>query len=285
MYSMTVFSDLICPALELAGARQVVEIGADTGGMSHTLAGYCLEHGGRLTSVDPAPTDDFRLWVALNSHVRHQDMPSLDAVAKLDNIDAWIVDGDHNWYTVYHELVGIEDISRRDQKPLLAFFHDVAWPCARRDMYYAPERIPSQFRQPFSRHNGVTLGNPGLLERRGFRGGGKFAWAEREGGPRNGVLTAIEDFLAARYRAGREFGFAEIPGVLGLGVLFDLDAPWSGSLADVLLPFHHNRLLRRMEQDRLRNALRVHDLLDDAAQAAARGPAVSDGPSIATMDG
>lgn len=95
-------------------------------------------------------------------------------------------------------------------------------------------------------------------------------WAEHEGGPRNSVLTAIEDFMAERYREGREFGFAKITGVMGLGVLFDLDTPWSAALANFLMPFHHNRLLRLMEEDRLRSTLRAHDLQDDAAEAAAR---------------
>ena len=56
---------------------------------------------------------------------------------------------------------------------------------------------------------------------------GYFAWAQHEGGPRNGVLTAIEDFLEEKHHSGRELGFAEIPAVFGLGILFDLDAEWS----------------------------------------------------------
>ena len=269
MYSMTVFSDLIFPVLEFAQAKQIVEIGADTGGMSLTLADYCLNRNGQLTSIDPAPTPDFLTWVMLNSQVRHINLPSLESFPKLTNIDAWIIDGDHNWYTVYNEVTEAEKICRRDNKPLLAFFHDVSWPCARRDMYYAPDRIPVEYRHPFSRENGVTLDNSGLLENRGFRGGNNFAWAEHEGGPRNGVLTAIEDFMGERHREGRELGFAEIPGVLGLGVLFDLDTPWSEAVANFLMPFHQNRLLRVMEEDRLRNSLRAHNLQDEAAEAAA----------------
>jgi hypothetical protein len=270
MYSMTVFSDLIFPVLEFAQANQVVEIGADTGGMSLMLAEFCFNRGGRLTSIDPAPTPAFRTWATFNPQVHHVDLPSLEALPTLTNIDAWIIDGDHNWYTVYNEITEAEKLCRRDNKPLLAFFHDICWPCARRDMYYAPERIPAEFRHPFSRENGVTLGNAMLLLNRGFRGGNNFAWAMHEGGPRNGVLTAIEDFMAERYREGQEFGFAEIPGLLGLGVLFDLNMPWSGEVANFLLPHHQNKLLRIVEEDRVRNSLRAHDLWDDAREAAAR---------------
>ncbi|MDB5654270.1 MAG: hypothetical protein JWQ94_1883 [Tardiphaga sp.] len=267
MYSMTVFADLILPTLELAGVRNVVEIGADTGGTTSMLATYCLDHGGRLTSVDPAPTPDFRAWAMLNSQVRHVDLPSLEAFPELADIDAWIIDGDHNWFTVYHEITEVHKLCRRDGKPLLAFFHDVSWPCARRDMYYVPERIPAEYRHPHSRSAGVTLGNPGLLENRGFRGEQNFAWAAHEGGARNGVLTALEDFMQQAYRDGQQFGFAEIPGILGLGVLFDLDAAWSRAVADALLPYHQNKLLGIVEEDRLRNALRVRDLEDDAREA------------------
>jgi hypothetical protein len=270
VYSMTVFADLIFPVLKLANARDVVEIGADTGGMTSMLATFCLNHGGRLTSVDPAPTPDFRIWVTLNSQVRHIDLPSLEAFPKLADIDAWIIDGDHNWFTVYNEITEAHRLCRRDGKPLLAFFHDVSWPCARRDMYYAPERIPAEYRHPYSRSRGVTLGNTELLENRGFRGEQNFAWAEHEGGPRNGVLTAIEDFIKDGYREGQEFGFAEIPGILGLGVLFDLDAPWSGAAAEWLLPYHQNKLLRSVEEDRLRQSLRAHELWDEAREASAR---------------
>ncbi|MBL7373602.1 class I SAM-dependent methyltransferase, partial [Escherichia coli] len=76
-------------------------------------------------------------------------------------------------------------------KPLLALMHDVSWPCARRDCYYAPDRIPEEHRHPHSFDGGVSLGQPDCLPNRGFRGAGSFAWALHEGGPRNGVLTAV----------------------------------------------------------------------------------------------
>lgn len=268
MYSMTAFADLIFPVLKLAEARHVVEIGADTGGMTSMLASHCMAQGGRLTSVDPAPTQEFRMWALLNSQVRHVDLPSLEAFPELADVDAWVIDGDHNWYTVYNEITEAAKVCRRDGRPLLAFFHDISWPCARRDMYYAPDRIPVEFRRPYSRNDGVTLDEAGLLANRGFRGGPNFAWATHEGGPRNGVLTAIEDFMNDCRGQGRDLGFAEIPAMLGLGVLFDLDAPWSAAVADLLLPFHQNGLLRILEEDRLRNSLRAHALFDEAQDAA-----------------
>jgi predicted O-methyltransferase YrrM len=265
IHSMSEFSELILPALALAGARQIAEIGAEYGGMSSLLADYCRRHGGALTSIDPSPKAEFAAWLQDNPHVRHLAKPSLAAFAELSDIDAWLIDGDHNWYTVYHELEQIAALSRRDGKPLLVFLHDVGWPCARRDQYCAPDQIPAEYRHPYSYDAGAKPDTPHLIEGRGFRGMGSFAISTVDGGPRNGVLTAIEDFLAKSLEEGRELGFAEIPAVFGLGVFFDMDAPWSAALADKLLPFHQNRLLRTLEENRLRKYLQVIELQDIAA--------------------
>ncbi|UGA41139.1 class I SAM-dependent methyltransferase [Bradyrhizobium quebecense] len=265
IHSVSEFSDLILEALRLADAQNIVEIGAEYGGMSALLADHCRARGGQLTSVDPAPKREFLDWVDANPDVRHVAKTSLDAFGELDAADAWIVDGDHNWYTVYHELREIEAISRRAAKPLLVFLHDVGWPCGRRDAYYAPDQIPAEHRHTHSYDAGAALDRESLVEGRGFRGMGQFAFATHAGGVRNGVMTAIDDFLAEELAQGREFGFAEIPAVFGLGVLFDMNAAWSAQLAELVLPYHQNKLLRALETNRLRNYLRVIDMQDEFA--------------------
>ena len=265
IHSVSEFSDLILQALHLAKARDVVEIGAEYGGMSALLAEHCRISGGQLTSIDPAPKGEFLSWLALNPHVRHLAKTSLDAFGELDGADAWIVDGDHNWYTVYHELRQIAAISRRAGKPMLAFLHDIGWPCGRRDMYYAPDQIPVEYRQPHRYDAGAILDQPSLIAGRGFRGMGQSAFATLAGGPRNGVMTAVDDFLAGALREGTEYGFAEIPAVFGLGVLFDMNASWSQRLAELVLPFHQNKLLQTLETNRLRNYLRVIEMQDEVA--------------------
>lgn len=267
IHSMAEFADIILPALQLADARRIAEIGAEYGGMSTLLAGHVAEQGGRLYSIDPEPKPAFIDWVEGRSdHVEHVARPSLEAIGDLSGIDAWIVDGDHNWYTVYNELQQIAGVAARDGNPLLVFLHDIAWPCARRDMYYAPDRIPAAFRHAHGYDAGVTPDDPGFRRNRGFRGAGAFAFALEEGGPRNGVLTAIEDFLGEQHAAGRELGFAEIPAVFGLGVIFDYAAPYAAALAELLLPFHDNRLLRSLERNRLTGYLHILELQDQAAQ-------------------
>jgi hypothetical protein len=264
IHSMSEFSEIILGVFETAGTRHIVEIGAEYGGNTAMLADFVVERNGSLISVDPAPKQDFIDWVAAHPQVSHIPLISLEAFPHLENVDAWVIDGDHNWYTVYNELTQIDALCKRDDKPLLAILHDVSWPTARRDMYYAPDTIPPAFRHPYSHDGGTTLGEAYLTPGRGFRGMGQFAWAQHEGGPRNGVLTAVEDFLEEQHRAGRELGFAEIPAVFGLGILFDLDAEWSNRVAETILPYHQNKLLRTLEDNRLRNYLRVIELQDAA---------------------
>jgi hypothetical protein len=203
--------------------------------------------------------------VAGNAHVRHLPMTSLEALANLPAADAWVIDGDHNWYTVYHELQAIRRISRDAGRPMLAFLHDIGWPSGRRDQYYAPDQIPTEFRQLYAYDDGAVLDQPFLIPGRGFRGLGRFAFAMVEGGKRNGVLTAVEDFLAEANDQGTEMGFAEIPGVFGLGVVFDLDAEWSSAMAELLIPYHDNALLKTLERNRLANYLRVIQFQDELA--------------------
>jgi hypothetical protein len=270
IHSMSEFAPLILGCLERAAVRNIAEIGAEFGGMSHQLADHCGKVGGALISIDPAPQDEFIAWTNECPNVHHIAQPSLEAMPGLADIDAWMLDGDHNYYTVFNELKIADEVSCHDGKPLLVILHDVSWPCARRDMYYAPERIPDEHRHPCSFDAGVTLGDDGSRTNRGMRGMGNFAWALEARGPRNGVLTAVEDFLAEANCDERPLGFANIPAVFGLGVLFDMTAEWAGDLTEMLAPYHDNPLIASLEVNRLRNYLAVIDWQDRQAAGEAR---------------
>ena len=269
IHSMTEFSDIMLGTLHAAGARTLAEVGAEFGGMSQQLAAYAQVTGGSLTSIDPCPKQEFLDWVATSDHVRHVAAPSLQAMPALSQIDAWVLDGDHNYFTVFNELVIADTLSRRDGKPLLALLHDVSWPCARRDCYYAPDRIPAAHRHRYSYDAGVTLDDDGFVLNRGWRGNGQFAWALHAGGPRNGVLTAVEDFVAGAESEDRPLVYAQVPAVFGLGVLFDGTAEWAEDLAGILLPYHGNELIASLEENRLRNYLTVIDWQDRQADGLA----------------
>ncbi|HEY0407308.1 MAG TPA: class I SAM-dependent methyltransferase, partial [Pyrinomonadaceae bacterium] len=143
----------------------------------------------------------------------HQGI-SLDVLPTLtDPFDCILIDGDHNWYTVYHELKIIEERGLQKAGGAI-FFHDVGWPYARRDMYYQPELIPQQFRHPHEQ-KGIAPGRAELSAEAEFNS--THHNAVREGGARNGVLTAVEDFL--KEQPG-QFRFVRIEAEFGLGALF-----------------------------------------------------------------
>ncbi|KWV91678.1 class I SAM-dependent methyltransferase [Erythrobacter sp. YT30] len=265
IHSMSEFAPLILPSLDLAHAINIAEIGSETGGMSKVLAERCTEKGGRLTCIDPEPEAGFADWARSQAHVAHIAEPSLQALEDCDAADAWFVDGDHNYYTVYHELKLIDAAQRKAGRPLLAFLHDVSWPCARRDFYYYPSRIPRGWLHPHSFDHGVKLGEEVALRGRGLRGMGNFAVALEAGGDRNGVLTAVEDFLKEADCEERPLYYVHVPAVLGLGIIFDASAEWSEALAQFLLPYHANPLIARIEENRLRNYLEVIEWQDRMA--------------------
>jgi capsular polysaccharide biosynthesis protein len=136
---------------------------------------------------------------------------SLTALPAITNPGAVLVDGDHNWYTVFHELQLLDQNCK--QWPV-TLHHDIGWPYGRRDMYYDPDTIPVDYRQPF-RRSGIVYGQSALAA------GGvndEVFNARHEGGPRNGVLTAIEDFMDSTQRDLELFAAS---GLQGLGLLID----------------------------------------------------------------
>lgn len=257
IHSMAEFRELILQALEVVGAKSVVEIGSEAGTMTQQLIDYTERVGGSLTSVDPSPGPEAERLFAGAQHARLIRDVGVSAIPALA-ADAWLVDGDHNWWTVLNESERIWERVNHTQGHFLVFYHDVSWPWARRDLYYAPDRIPKEHVQPHAWDRGVALDVPGVVVG-GFRGEGGWAAALKEGGPRNGVLTAIEDFVKGKEQ---RLGWAQIPAVFGLGILFDRQAPWAGDLARFLMPYHMNPLLARLERNRLECYLKVVALQD-----------------------
>lgn len=199
------------PVLRIARPKRIMEIGADRGYNTHRLLVWCRENGAVLDVVDPEPDEALHKVLAKfpDEHVYHKQI-STDALLVAEYPDLLLLDGDHNWSTVYRELKTLERRSLalgRDLPIILA--HDVGWPYARRDMYYVPDRIPEK--HPYAY---VGLHPEEGLKERGMNY--RLANALHEGGPRNGVLTAIEDFIA---ELTVEVDFRTLPYFNGLGIL------------------------------------------------------------------
>lgn len=183
---------VLAPALTAAAVKRVVEIGALRGETTLRLLDL-LGPDSELHVIDPVPIFD------PSEHARHfagsyrfHHGISLDVLPTLPPFDAALIDGDHNWFTVYHELRLLAAAASRADAPLpLLVLHDVCWPYGRRDLYYEPERIPAEARQPFDAR-GMVPGEEMLAARGGLNP--HLHNALREGGARNGVMTALEDF-------------------------------------------------------------------------------------------
>jgi Methyltransferase domain len=241
-HSLVHHSEILLPCLDAAQARSVVEVGAYAGDLTTVLVDWAAQSGARVKAIDPSPQPGLVELAGEREELELIRETSLEALAHLSLPDAVIIDGDHNYYTVSEELRLIDERAADDGLPLL-FFHDVCWPHGRRDDYFAPDQIPEGHRHPIAEGGGLFPGvagvRPGGLPYRGA--------AAQEGGARNGVLTAVEDFVAER----DEFALAVVPVFFGLGVVWRRDAPWSDDLAAVLRPFDRNPLLDRLEANRV----------------------------------
>jgi hypothetical protein len=255
--SLAQAAELLLPCLDAAGARSVVEVGAYAGDLTRVLLGWAAGSGARVAAVDPAPRPRLEQLAREHPELELVRATSLEALPRIELPDAVVIDGDHNYFTVSQELRVIGERAPGAELPLL-LFHDVCWPHGRRDDYFAPERIPAESRQPIG-GRGLFPGDPGVRE----IGLPYPRSAAREGGPRNGVLTAIEDFAAARDGVR----LAVVPVFFGLGVAWHTGAPWSDALARILDPFDRNPILERLEANRVLHLARAHVRLLEAQRA------------------
>jgi hypothetical protein len=137
------WSHVIAPLLDAADARTIVEIGVDRGETTELLLGRAERlDGAAVHAIDPSPADDFDAHALQRSHprtLRLHRARSHEALPGIGPVDAVLVDGDHNWFTVTGELRLLAATAAECSAPLpLIIAHDVGWPYGRRDMYYDP---------------------------------------------------------------------------------------------------------------------------------------------------
>ena len=205
---------LIRPILEEINAKYIVEIGSDLGLNTKHILEYCLDNNAHLTAIDPFPKFDIEEFKAeYGDKFEIYTELSLNRLPLLKDYDTIIIDGDHNWYTVYNELKIIEE-SFKDKKFPLIFLHDIGWPYARRDLYYNPENIPQKHRQPYKKL-GIYPGKNSLLETGGLNS--HLFNAITENNPHNGILTALEDFIK---ESDLKLSFEHVNAFHGLGILY-----------------------------------------------------------------
>ena len=244
------WNSLIRPICDAIRPSVIVEVGCGSGQNTRNILAYCRETGARCHVIDPTPLTSLQQLKPLMNEFGHfhQDA-SLDALNHVSG-DIFLIDGDHNWYTVINELRAIAQNAKEQSRAFpLIFLHDVHWPYGRRDLYYSPDRIPSEFRKPYARH-GISTRRSELMERGGYNY--KHFNALSEGGTQNGVLTAIEDFVD---ESGGKFRLYTVPGFHGLGILYAPDDLEPGVRCEIekllTIPDHLLRHLEAMEKERV----------------------------------
>jgi methyltransferase family protein len=246
------WKSIMLPIIEHVNAKYIVEIGSDRGTNTKNILDYCIKNDAKMVAIDPFPRFDVEKFKKDygNKFNIYEDL-SLNILPSIENFDVIIVDGDHNWYTVYNELKIIEK-SFKEKKFPLVFLHDISWPYGRRDLYYNPDNIPEKYRNPFEK-NGVQRGSS-FLVKNGFNKGLNNAILDKT--PKNGVLTAIEDFLR---ESPLELSFMYNNAFWGLGIIFHKNI----SKETVNKYLNSMDLINDLEKERVDNQLKYTEKLSE----------------------
>ena len=237
-------AETLLGCLDAVEARSVAEVGAFMGELTRLLMLWSDTVGGRVLAIDPLPHADLEQLERERDDLTLIRETSHQALVHVALTDAIILDGDHNYYTLAEELRIIWQRAQEDDRQIpLLLLHDVGWPHARRDDYYTPERIPQEHRQPIAPDRSVYPDEAGTQ----YSGLPYRFPAAREGGPRNGVLTAAEDFAAEH----AQLHLAIVPAFFGLGVIWDTGSPHAAALERVVGAWDRNPVLQRLERNRV----------------------------------
>lgn len=252
LHSMSVFAELFEMIFAHRDIAEVVEVGVESGQVSSLYA----DLGGTVHCVEPNPDDELRAVFAEDARLNLVEGASPEVLDELPIADLYVLDGDHNYAVVRAELAWI----MKNAPDAVVVMHDVLWPCGRRDYYYQPSPLPPDDRHP-STADGPTVWHDDVTPA-GFVGGGVYTVAEHAGGPRNGVLTAVEDALD---ESGGDWRFVIVPAVFGFGVLVRAGAPGAAEIIEALRPLASSPLLATMENNRIALYTRVLQLQYEAA--------------------
>ncbi len=245
LHSLEAFGEVPLGVLDVVKPSRIVEIGGEGATFTKSLVAWAERNDAAVLCIDPLPSEALRR-LAQDTRLELVEGYSPEALEGIEPCDLYVVDGDHCYAVVRREL----EVIAAQAPDACVMLHDVAWPCARRDFYYGPERLPAEDVRPYSFTRGISINGGEMLDVGGLSGAGAMAIAEEAGGERNGVMTAVEDM-----RGEREL--AVVPCIYGLGVLYPGSAPWAGALKDFLAPFDGSALLGNLEANRLQLLDRV----------------------------
>ena len=153
-------------------AKKIIISGISDNETLKYIFSYCIENNATYVAIDSKKILEKNF---INDY-------ALQVLPNLFEYDAIFINDDPNWYTVYNEL---NCIKQNNEKFPLVFICNNIFPYTRRDHYINPDLIPIEFRNDyFDEINYQCINYPyGIYK------------AIPENTSKNGVLTAIEDFL------------------------------------------------------------------------------------------
>ena len=186
---------------------------------------------------------------------------AISALPRIGAVDLAILDGDPSWFAVHSELTMLIAAAKRAGEPApLVLVHNAHWPFGRRDGYYEPEAIPAELRGELSELGLI----PGRREP--VAGGLRLTpfCATRDFAPRSGVLTAVEDVVAA---SDLEWTVVEVPGFHGCVAMVDAQRLRARPAVDGVLEGFRaggflSRQVRHAEMARLDLAVELSALME-----------------------
>jgi hypothetical protein len=130
------------PLLRFNGASRILEIGASFGGNTEKLLKDLPQ--ARIAIIDPCFDDDLVARYSDESRVVVHKGRSLEVLPDLSGeYDAILMDGDHNYYTVYNELNLIAKRTLLAENGFI-LLHDMGPPYGRKDMFYDRDAVPPE---------------------------------------------------------------------------------------------------------------------------------------------
>ena len=231
---MVVFWDsLIAASVAATRPRSTLLVGGADGELVKRLIDATADWEGVVHVADPAPSFDI---AALRRHAGNRILVHRARGTEVGGLlpvpDLLLLDTDPNWYTTHSLLQAAANQAATLQSRFpVTLLSNTGWPHARRDGYLDPASIPEPFRHPHERA-GVRPNERALCASRGLFADRFHAVGENE--PRNGVMTALEDFLVGH---AAHLGVASLPFLHGISLIYPregADLPAMGGILQAI---------------------------------------------------
>ena len=186
-----------------------------------------------------------------------------------DGADVWVLRPDPNYRSALDLL---DAVDRASHGAGVVVLHSVGWPTGTRDCYPAPDRLPPGAVHPYTTIDPALIphgDDPGAV---GRPEPGGVAWAIRDGGPENGVGTALDDHLAGR--SGRSV--RRLPVGSGLAVVWRGDDVSVAAIVDDRTTWCGDAVLAVIDAQRRALTVRIATLEQQLRDAGDAGPRLRD---------